>query len=146
MMHLPIHLDSEALIGGPTIYRWMYQFERDIKFMKSLSQHWSSRGSIEKGYLAYAFITLSFMYLDDVQTVHNLLGRVNDASDHGKFCLQIFSSTERPLGAQKTRYLELLELQQAHIYVLRNCDEVQPFLSEYNDGQEVSSLPQYTTS
>jgi hypothetical protein len=34
----------------------------------------------------------------------------------------------RSLGARKTRDLELLELEQAHIYVLRNCDEVQPFI------------------
>ena len=28
MVHLPIHLAHEALLAGPTQYRWMYPFER----------------------------------------------------------------------------------------------------------------------
>ena len=36
MVHLPVHLAIEAWIGGPTVYRSMYQFERQIKFLKSL--------------------------------------------------------------------------------------------------------------
>jgi hypothetical protein len=28
MEHLPIHLPSEAILGGPVQYRWMYPFER----------------------------------------------------------------------------------------------------------------------
>ena len=28
MVHLTMHLASEALIGGPTQFRWMYPFER----------------------------------------------------------------------------------------------------------------------
>lgn len=147
MMHLPIHLATEALIGGPTMYRWMYQFERYIKLLKSLIRNMAHpEASIAEGYLAYEFITLCSRYLDDVQTVHNRPGRINDEYDYGKFSLPIFSCVGRSLGARKTRDLELLELEQAHIYVLRNCDEVQPFISEYSNGEEVSSLPQYTST
>ena len=28
MMHLPVHLESEAKIAGPVQYRWMYLIER----------------------------------------------------------------------------------------------------------------------
>jgi len=38
----------------------------------------------------------------------------------------------------------MVELQQAHIYVLRNCDEVQPFISEYTSSPEGSQLQQFT--
>lgn len=31
MMHLPVHLASEALIAGPVQYRWMYPIERYAK-------------------------------------------------------------------------------------------------------------------
>ena len=128
MMHLPVHLASEALIGGPTIYRWMYQFERQIKFLKSLVRNMAHpEASIAEGYLAYEFITLCSRYLDDMETMHNRPGRINDTSDHKKFYLPEFSSG-RSLGACKTRDLDMVELQQAHIYVLRNCDEVQPFI------------------
>jgi len=130
MMHLPVHLASEALIGGPTIYHWMYQFERQIKFLKSLVRNMAHpEASIAEGYLAYEFITLCSRYLDDMETMHNRPGRINDTSDHEKFYLPEFSSSGRPLGACKTRDLDMVELQQAHIYVLRNCDEVQQFIS-----------------
>jgi hypothetical protein len=129
MVHLPIHLASEALIGGPTVYRWMYQFERQIKFLKSLVRNMAHpEASIAEGYLAYEFITLCSRFLDDVETVHNRPARINDALDHEKFYLPVFSSSGWPLGACKTRDLETVELQQAHIYVLRNCDDVQPFI------------------
>ena len=42
-----------------------------------------------------------------------------------------FSAYERkgsPLLRDATRNLEELEIKQAHLYVLRNCEEVQPFL------------------
>lgn len=32
MEHLPIHLPYEALVGGPVQYRWMYPFERLVKW------------------------------------------------------------------------------------------------------------------
>ena len=28
MVHLAVHLPSEAILGGPVQYRWMYPFER----------------------------------------------------------------------------------------------------------------------
>ena len=72
MVHLPVHLATEALIGGPTVYRWMYQFERQIKFLKSLIRNLAHpEGSIAEGYIAYEFINLSSRYLDDVETMHN---------------------------------------------------------------------------
>jgi len=112
MVHLPVHLATEALIGGPTVYRWMYQFERQIKFLKSLIRNLAHpEGSIAEGYIAYEFINLSLSYLDDVETMHNRDGRMNDISDQENFHLSIFSSTERPLGAHKTRDLDMLELQ-----------------------------------
>lgn len=33
MEHLPVHLPYEARVGGPVQYRWMYPFERYIKFL-----------------------------------------------------------------------------------------------------------------
>ncbi|WVZ75536.1 hypothetical protein U9M48_023579 [Paspalum notatum var. saurae] len=67
MVHLPVHLASEARLGGPTVYRWMYPFERHIKFQKSLVRNMAHpEGSIAEGYLAYEFINLCSRYLEDV--------------------------------------------------------------------------------
>ena len=129
MMHLPVHLADEALIGGPTIYRWMYLFERQIKCLKSLVRNMARpEASIAEGYIADEFMTLCSRYLDDVETKHNRPGRINDAPGDEKYCLSIFNCGGRPSGGRKTRDLNHLESEQAHIYVLRNCDEVQPYI------------------
>jgi hypothetical protein len=31
MVHLPVHLAEEALLGGPVCYRWMYPVERYLR-------------------------------------------------------------------------------------------------------------------
>lgn len=129
MMHLPVHLAREALIGGPTIYRWMYLFERQIHCLKSLVRNMARpEGSIAEGYIADEFMTLSSRYLDDVETKHNRPGRIHDTSIGNKFNLSIFSCAGRPIGSRKTRDLDMLESEQAHIYILRNCDEVQAYI------------------
>jgi hypothetical protein len=85
-------------------------------------------GSIAEGYIADEFMTLSSRYLDDVETKHNRPGRIHDTSIGNKFNLSIFSCAGRPIGSHKTRDLDMLESEQAHIYILRNCDEVQAYI------------------
>ncbi|KAM3365980.1 hypothetical protein ACQJBY_015509 [Aegilops geniculata] len=146
MMHLPVHLANEALLGGPTIYRWMYLFERQIKCLKLLVRNLARpEASIAEGYIAEEFITLCSRYLDDVETKHNRPGRINDAPGDDNYYLSIFNPDGRPSGGRKPRDLNLLEAEQAHIYVLRNCDEVQPYISEYSSSQDGCSLQPFST-
>ncbi|WVZ75781.1 hypothetical protein U9M48_023812 [Paspalum notatum var. saurae] len=102
-------------------------------------------GSIAEEYLAYEFINLCSRYLEDVETIHNRPGRVNDIPDQEEVYLSLFSSVGRPLGGRKTRDLDVDELQHAHIYVLRNCDEVQSFISEYINITKDSQIHPFTT-
>ncbi|WVZ75535.1 hypothetical protein U9M48_023579 [Paspalum notatum var. saurae] len=78
------------------------------------------------------------------ETIHNRPRHINDIPDQEEMYLSIFSSAGRPLGGRKTRDLDMDELQQAHIYVLRNCDEVQSFISEYINITEDSQIHQFT--
>ncbi|BAH91731.1 Os02g0530850 [Oryza sativa Japonica Group] len=104
------------------------------------------QGSIAEGYIADEFMTLSSRYLDDVETKHNRPGRIHDTSIGNKFNLSIFSCAGRPIGSRKTRDLDMLESEQAHIYILRNCDEVQEYISEYCNSTEGSSMVQFTST
>ncbi|KAK6796474.1 hypothetical protein RDI58_004175 [Solanum bulbocastanum] len=45
--------------------------------------------------------------------------------------LSLFCQSKKTLGTPKKRDLEANELEQAHIYILKNCDEVLPFLEEF---------------
>ncbi|XP_020249677.1 uncharacterized protein LOC109827128 [Asparagus officinalis] len=104
MLHLVVHLASEAILGGPVRFRWMYPVERQLYTYKSYIRNRARlEGSIAEGYIADECMTL--------------------CSRH----------SGRALGAATTRYLDEREWLQAHIYVLKNCDEVQPHIEDYNE-------------
>lgn len=53
MMHLTIHLASEAKIAGLVQYRWIYPIERYLSTLKSYMRNRSRpEGSIAEGYVA----------------------------------------------------------------------------------------------
>ncbi|CAH9105731.1 unnamed protein product [Cuscuta europaea] len=53
--------------------------------------------------------------------------------------LKIFNHPGRTLGAGRQCHLDPNELEQAHLYVLKNCDAVQSFLEEYSQTEAISS-------
>ena len=65
MMHLPVHLADEAILGGPVCYRWMYQVERYLHtlkgYVKNKAQH---EGSIaECIYLSVSHFALTSLII-----------------------------------------------------------------------------------
>ncbi|WMV08510.1 hypothetical protein MTR67_001895 [Solanum verrucosum] len=59
MVHLPIHLATEAKIAGPIHYRWMYPVERWLYFLKSfIDNRACPEGCIAEGYIANECMTL----------------------------------------------------------------------------------------
>ncbi|CAI0559256.1 unnamed protein product, partial [Linum tenue] len=89
MVHLPVHLADEAMIGGPVQFRWMYPIERYLHDLKSYVRNRTHpEASIAEGYIASECMTL---------------------------CSRLSPK----------------ELEQAHIYVMKNSEEVQPFFEEF---------------
>nr|XP_016435435.1 PREDICTED: uncharacterized protein LOC107761697 [Nicotiana tabacum] len=134
MEHLPIHLANEAKITGPSQYRWMYPMDRYIYFMKPFIRNRAcAEGSIAEGYLATECMTLCSRYIHTMETKFNRLERNYDGgiieSDGG---LTIFCQPGRALRGGKPHKLDSNELEQAHIYILKNCDEIQPFPVEFS--------------
>ena len=129
MMHLPVHLANEATIGGPVQFRWMYPIEQYMYKLKSYIRNRAHpEASIAEGYLADECMTLCSRYMQSVETRFNRLNRNYENVNGHDESLAIFSHSGRQLGAQTVRDLEKHELNEAHIYILKNCDEVQPFL------------------
>ncbi|XP_016481586.1 uncharacterized protein LOC107802577 isoform X4 [Nicotiana tabacum] len=134
MEHLPIHLANEAKIAGPSQYRWMYPMERYIYFIKPFIRNRAcAEGSIAEGYLATECMTLCSRYIHTMETKFNRLERNYDGgiieSDGG---LTIFCHPGRALRDGKPHKPDSNELEQAHIYILKNCDEIQPFLEKFS--------------
>ncbi|WCJ24552.1 hypothetical protein M5689_006503 [Euphorbia peplus] len=132
MVHLPIHLPEEALLGGPVQFRWMYPIERYLCELKqSVRNKAHPKGCIAEAYVAKECLTFCSMYLHGIETRFNRDDRNNDSGSDDP--LSIFSQHCRPLGA--TKFVELPEKDYNVIqwFVLQNCDEVQPFLEMHKE-------------
>ncbi|KAG5587410.1 hypothetical protein H5410_047844 [Solanum commersonii] len=99
MVHLPVHLATEAKIVGPIHYRACPE------------------GCIVEGYIANDYMALCSRYLHKVDTRFNRPNRNYDGGlKQSNGGLSIFSQLERTLGANDPCELEADELEQAHIY------------------------------
>ena len=68
MLHLVVHLASEAILGGPVRFRWMYPVERQLYTYKSYIRNRARpEGSIIEGYIADECMTLCSRYLKRLQ-------------------------------------------------------------------------------
>jgi hypothetical protein len=65
-----------------------------------------------------------------VQSLRNRVGRNDDGGqdDIVQHTLSIFNHSGRFAGNRKSRYLDDKELDAAHLHILLNCEEVQPFI------------------
>ncbi|XP_065872964.1 uncharacterized protein [Euphorbia lathyris] len=72
MVHLVVHLASEAKIAGPVQYRWMYFVERDLHTKKlNVRNKAKPEGSIAEAYIAYECLTFCSRYLVGIDTIFN---------------------------------------------------------------------------
>uniref|UniRef100_M1D484 TNP2-like transposon protein n=1 Tax=Solanum tuberosum TaxID=4113 RepID=M1D484_SOLTU len=130
MVHLVIHLPREAKLGGPVQYRWMYPIERFLRTLKCYVRNRNQpEGSIIEGYIVEESIIFCSRYLPGNVKGYDRMDK-NYEDDHIKTYsgLSVFERKGSPLLRDASRNLEELERKQAHLYVLRNCEEVQPFL------------------
>lgn len=132
MVHLSVHLANEAKIDGPVQYRWMYPIERMLHGLKQLIHNMACpEGSIAEGYIVNECMTLCSRYFKGIKTKFNTLERNHDGGfPKNESDISIFSLCGRPLGGGTTRNLNNDEWQKAHIYVLKNYDEVHRFSSK----------------
>ncbi|XP_065871602.1 uncharacterized protein [Euphorbia lathyris] len=135
MVHLCVHLATEAKLGGPVQYRWMYPIERLLRKLKCYVRNKSRpEGSIAEGYIIEECMLFCSKYLHDIETRFNQPDRNTDEEDNDYQGLSIFAPIGIPLGKAKLRSLTKEELTQVREYVLKNCDEAQEYLNEYEDG------------
>lgn len=88
-------------------------------------------GSICEAYLIEETSTFCSYYFEPhVQTKLNTVGRHDDGGDVDApvGCLSIFTHPGRASGLEQTRFLLDEEYRAATIYVLLNCEEVDPYL------------------
>ncbi|GMP88319.1 hypothetical protein CsSME_00040354 [Camellia sinensis var. sinensis] len=130
MVHLVVHLATEAKIAGPVHYRWMYPIERYLQRLKSYVRNKAHpEGSIAEGYIAEECLIFCSRYLESIETVFNRpLRNVEDST-----------------GAIMNIELDQKSWIQAHRYVLFNNDEIQPYRIEHKEHIKRQSRPRRLT-
>ncbi|KAK9050231.1 hypothetical protein SSX86_030799 [Deinandra increscens subsp. villosa] len=135
MVHLTIHLISEAKLGGPVHYRWMYPVERYLMRLKSYVRNKAQpEGSIAEGYIKDECITFCSRYFEGVETSFNRPPRNNENTY--RLDMYMLNSGGRKLGKVEDVELDSKSLAQAHRYVLLNHPKIQPLRGRFMDEMQ----------
>ena len=85
-------------------------------------------GFIAEGYTKKKCLTFCSRYLSMIEKQFNCLDRNEDVEPIQLHNLSFFSKMDKPLEKANLNQLIIDERKQAHGYVLRNWDELQPLL------------------
>ncbi|XP_039034840.1 uncharacterized protein LOC120171121 [Hibiscus syriacus] len=121
MIHLMVHLVREVRLCGPVHFRWMYPFERYIKKLKDYVQnHNRPEGCIAECYVAEEALEFCSDYLKNMKSIVNPHERTDERIRTGK-----------PLSRGTVKVVDAKLLDEAHLYVLRNTADVEPYIEQH---------------
>ncbi|CAL9011963.1 unnamed protein product [Prunus brigantina] len=113
-----VHLVREVHLCGPVYFRWMYPFERYMKVLKGYVQNRTRpEGCIAERYIAEEAVEFCTEHLSDVSTVG-----VPSSQKMG---------VSKPLSSCTVSVVDQDLLNQAHLYVLENTEEVLPYIEQH---------------
>ncbi|XP_045830958.1 uncharacterized protein LOC123922269 [Trifolium pratense] len=131
MEHVVVHLAYEARLGGPVQYRWMYPFERFMGYAKRAVKNKARvEGSICATYLHRETIYFCSHYFKDTLSSSHIRNETETSRPvriH-PLNMSIFSLPGRNGGGEKVLYPGDKVLYSAHVHLLINCNEVEPYL------------------
>ncbi|XP_073133714.1 uncharacterized protein [Henckelia pumila] len=131
MVHLVVHLASEARIAGPVPYRWMYPIERYLGKLKDFVRNRARpEANIAEAYLADECVVFCSRYLNDTSSLYNHGVRHKDTPSDEFPSLPMFPKVGRPTKGRQVITLDKTTLDQAHRYILSNCAILQPYREE----------------
>ncbi|XP_008238744.1 PREDICTED: uncharacterized protein LOC103337368 [Prunus mume] len=118
MIHLVVHLVREIQVCGPALFRWMYPFERFMKVLKGYVRNRNRpEGCIAQCYIGEEASEFCSDFLSNVSTI-GIMSRKN-------------MGRTQPLSGADVQFVDRDLLDQAHLCVLENRNEVQPYISEH---------------
>lgn len=85
-------------------------------------------GSIAEGYVAEECMTFCARYLTDMDSRLNRPDRYMDCASDDCTSLTVFKNNGRSIGGGTWDSMRLSEIEQAHFYILQNCEEVRPWI------------------
>jgi hypothetical protein len=127
MVHLTVHLVMETQYCGPAYMRWMYPIERYMKILKGYVKNRSRpEGCIVERYIVEEAIEFCTEYFTDVESIGLPMSRHSGRT------------MGEGIGACKVVAIPKIKWEQAHLYVLHNAEEVEPYVEMHK--KELKSL------
>ncbi|XP_060969844.1 uncharacterized protein LOC133037053 [Cannabis sativa] len=121
MIHLMVHLVREAKLCGPVWARWMYPFERNMKVLKGyVRNHNRPEACMVECYISEEAVEFCTEYIAGVDAIG-----LSKPRNHS-------NGVDRGLrGKGSMVTVSRSELDQAHLLVLENNPEVQPYITDH---------------
>ncbi|XP_074314669.1 uncharacterized protein LOC141649900 [Silene latifolia] len=147
MVHLVVHLATEAKLAGPVRYRWMYFIERYLGKLKSyVFNKARPEGSIAEAHLAFECMIFCSHYIEGFDSKFPIASNFegcaeileSTSSTHDN---SIFVQAGKPLGKPTTSKISAMNKIQAHRYILFNSSEVTEFLKACGEKLKRRSRP-----
>ncbi|KAE8661113.1 hypothetical protein F3Y22_tig00116939pilonHSYRG00277 [Hibiscus syriacus] len=111
----------EVKLCGPVHFRCMYPFERYMKTLKGyVRNHHRPEGCIAKCYVAEEALEFCSDYLKNMKSIGNPHERADERIRTGK-----------PLSRGTVEVVDAKLLDEAHLYVLRNTADVEPYIEQH---------------
>ncbi|XP_019173250.1 PREDICTED: uncharacterized protein LOC109168723 [Ipomoea nil] len=120
MVHLVVHLVREIKQCGPAYLRWMYPFERYMKVLKGyVRNRYRPEASIVESYIAEEVTEFCTEYLAGVEAIG-----LSKYRHEGR-------SAGKGTRGRKVAGMPREDIEEAHLYILHNTSEVEPYLDEH---------------
>jgi len=85
-------------------------------------------GSIAKAYIADECLTFCSWYLNIIENRFNHLEKNEDGGEWQHPGLSMFMKTGKPFSQGQIKVLSHDDWEYAHLYIVWNCEEAQPFI------------------
>jgi hypothetical protein len=114
MVHLTVHLVREVKLCGPVFYRWMYPFERFMKVLKGyVRNRFHPEGCIAESYIGEESVEFCSEFILQCSAIG---------------LPKTPSKPTTPLSAAAPKAIDEEQRNQAHLNVLSNNGEVDPYM------------------
>jgi hypothetical protein len=121
MPHLSVHITGEIKLCGPVAFRWMYPFERFMKVLKGyVRNRYRPEASMVESYITEEVLEFVTNYLSGEEPIGVPSNRHESSFHQGK-------------GRSGMKVVSALpaDVVKAHVYVLNNHAEVEPYLVKH---------------
>jgi hypothetical protein len=128
MQHLLVHIPYEAKVGGLVQYRWMYNIERALKYLRVMvgNKAWV-QGSIAKSFLLKEITYFSSVYFMEEHNVNALTLQYNVDEEAPLSSLKKFQWRGTTASSSTTYYYTQEEWTSPLLYMYSNMEEMDPF-------------------